>query len=166
MEEYDPVGDEVHTLRDAEGNLYACSHWCDILRLEGAEPIAWYEDDYYAGVPAATLNRFGAGKVYYIGTDPGEDYWLKLLGDIALDAELEQFAELPEGVQAFRRTGENRELLFLLNLSRTAQSIRLERHYRSALTGNLETGTVMLPPFAVHILQAVGAGLPEAGVRQ
>ncbi|WP_341346684.1 beta-galactosidase [Paenibacillus sp. FSL H3-0469] len=166
VEEYDPVGDEVHTLRDAEGNLYACSHWCDILRLEGAEPIAWYEDDYYAGVPAATVNRFGAGKVYYIGTDPGEDYWLKLLGDIALDADIEQFVELPEGVQAFKRTGENRELLFLLNLSRTAQSIRLEKHYRSALTGNLETGSVMLPPFAVQILQAVSSGRPEAGVRQ
>ncbi|MEK3902449.1 beta-galactosidase trimerization domain-containing protein [Paenibacillus sp. FSL R7-0179] len=144
--------------RDAEGNLYACSQWCDILRLESAQPIAWYEDDYYAGVPAATVNRFGAGKVYYIGTYPGENYWLKLLGDIALDAGLEQFEELPEGVQVFKRTGENRELLFLLNLSRTAQNIRLDKNYRSALTGTLETGTVMLPPFAVQILQAVSGG--------
>ncbi|MCE3198913.1 beta-galactosidase trimerization domain-containing protein [Paenibacillus sonchi] len=49
-------------------------HWCGILRLEGAEPIAWYEDDFFAGAPAVTVNRFGAGKLYYIGTHAGEGY--------------------------------------------------------------------------------------------
>jgi beta-galactosidase len=154
VEEYDPVGDEVHLLRDSEGLLYECTQWCDILQPDGAEPVAWYADDFYAGAPAVTLNRFGAGKVYYIGTHAGENYWLKLLGGIALDDGLALFPELPEGVQAFTRTGENGDLLFLLNLSRTAQTVELGNHYRSALDGTVRTGTVRLAAFGVEILQA------------
>ncbi|WP_411830120.1 beta-galactosidase trimerization domain-containing protein [Paenibacillus sonchi] len=36
--------------------------------------MAWYEDDFFAGAPAVTVNRFGAGKLYYIGTHAGEGY--------------------------------------------------------------------------------------------
>ncbi|WP_379163595.1 beta-galactosidase [Paenibacillus sp. sgz5001063] len=153
VEEYDPVGSENHVLRDREGVLYECSQWCDILRPEEAEPIAWYGDDFFAGAPAVTVNRFGAGRIYYIGTHAGEDYWLKLLHDIALEAELSLFPGLPDGVQAFSRTGEAGDLLFLLNLTRTTQTVGLDKHYRSALTGATRSGMVELAPYAVEILR-------------
>lgn len=156
VEEYDPIGGEVHSLRSAEGLLYECSQWCDILRPAGAEPVAWYEDDFFAGAPAVTVNRFGAGQVYYIGTHAGENYWLKLLSDIALDVGLELFPELPEGVQAFKRTGERGGLLFLLNLSRTPQTVGLNKLYRSAFTGTLMTGPVELAAYGVEILETEG----------
>ena len=88
VEEYDPVGGEVHLLRSSDGTPYECSQWCDILRPEGAEPLPCCADDFFAGAPAVTMNRFGAGRVHYIGTHADESYWLKLLGDIAQDAEL------------------------------------------------------------------------------
>ncbi|WP_256701418.1 beta-galactosidase [Paenibacillus sp. P3E] len=152
VEEYDPVGSENHLLVDRESMLYECSQWCDILRPEGAEPIAWYGDDFFAGAPAVTVNHFGSGRVYYLGTHAGEDYWLKLLHDIALDAELVLFPGLPDGVQAFTRTGEAGDLLFLLNLTRTAQTVGMAKHYRSALTGAGLSGPVELGPYAVEIL--------------
>ncbi|WNS41367.1 beta-galactosidase [Paenibacillus sp. MMS20-IR301] len=151
--EYDPVGHDIHMLVDAAGESFECSQWCDILQPEEAEPVAWYGDDFFAGSPAVTVNRFGAGKVYYIGTHASEAYWLKLLGGIAAEAGLAAFPDLPDGVQAFTRTGEKGELLFLLNLSRGTQSIGLDKHYRSALSGSLVSGIVELSPFAVEILE-------------
>ncbi|QUL58007.1 beta-galactosidase [Paenibacillus tritici] len=162
VEEYDPVGGEVHSLRSAEDLRYKCSQWCDILRLQGAEPVAWYADDFFAGAPAVTMNRFGAGKVYYIGTQPEENYWLKLLGDAARDTGLTPVPELPDGVQAFTRTGEQGELLFLLNLSRTAQTVGLDKAYRSALSGSLRTGAARLEAYDIEILQAED-GSPQEG---
>ncbi|WP_052770224.1 beta-galactosidase trimerization domain-containing protein [Paenibacillus sp. IHB B 3415] len=156
VEEYDPVGGEVHLLRGSDGTRYECSQWCDILRPEGAEPIAWYADDFFAGAPAVTVNRFGAGRVYYIGTHAEEKYWLKLLGDIAQDAGLTLFPQLPDGVQAFTRAGDKGELLFLLNLSRTSQTVGLDKLYRSALTGTLMTGPVELAAYGVGILETEG----------
>lgn len=43
-------------------NLFG--RWCDLLELRGAEPIAWYDSNFYAGVPAVTVNKFGEGEVY------------------------------------------------------------------------------------------------------
>ncbi|WP_342424403.1 beta-galactosidase [Paenibacillus sp. FSL E2-0178] len=156
VEEYDPVGGEVHLLRGSDGTRYECSQWCDILRPEGAEPIVWYEDDFFAGAPAVTVNRFGAGRVYYIGTHAEESYWVKLLGDLAPEAGLPLFPELPDGVQAFTRTGDKGELLFLLNLSRTPQTVGLDKLYLSALTGTLMTGPVELAAYGVEILETEG----------
>ncbi|WP_245648038.1 beta-galactosidase [Paenibacillus borealis] len=156
VEEYDPVGGDVHSLRSPDGILYECSQWCDILRPEGAEPVAWYADDFFAGAPAVTVNSFGAGRVYYIGTHAEESYWLKLLGDIAPDAGLTLFPELPDGVQAFTRTGPKGELLFLLNLSRTSQTVGLDKQYRSALTGTPISGPVELAAYGVEILETQG----------
>ena len=61
VSEYDPIGKDVHTIRSRNGNSYACTQWCDILELSGAEPVAWYEDDFFAGTPAATVHALGDG---------------------------------------------------------------------------------------------------------
>ncbi|MNE34426.1 Beta-galactosidase BgaA [compost metagenome] len=51
VKEYDPVGGDVHTIKDQEGHSFECSQWCDLLAPVTAEPIAWYNDDFYAGTP-------------------------------------------------------------------------------------------------------------------
>ncbi|WP_367618577.1 beta-galactosidase trimerization domain-containing protein [Paenibacillus andongensis] len=67
VSEYDPIGKDVHTIRAKNGKTYTCMQWCDILELSGGEPVAWYEDDFFAGKPAAAVHYFGSGKVYYLG---------------------------------------------------------------------------------------------------
>jgi hypothetical protein len=39
-----------------------------VIHAEGAEVIATYAEDFYAGTPAVTVNAFGAGHAYYVGT--------------------------------------------------------------------------------------------------
>jgi len=76
--EYDPVGKDKHSFRWEDGKLYSCSQWCDILKPQAAKAIAWYEEDFYAGLPAATVRSCGNGKIYYLGMIPEETFYLNL----------------------------------------------------------------------------------------
>jgi beta-galactosidase len=49
---------------------YNCDPSCDILHLEGAQALATFEDDFYAGYPAITEHRFGRGRALYVATRP------------------------------------------------------------------------------------------------
>jgi beta-galactosidase len=46
--------------------------WADIIEPDGAKPIAIYADrrKFYSGLPCATVNARGEGKVWYVGTSP------------------------------------------------------------------------------------------------
>ena len=49
---------------------FSCDFLCDRIHCEGAEILGRYGEDFYAGEPCFTLNRFGKGRAYYIGTRP------------------------------------------------------------------------------------------------
>jgi beta-galactosidase len=46
--------------------------WADIIETETAQVVATWTDrkKFYRGKPVVTVNSYGAGKVYYIGTSP------------------------------------------------------------------------------------------------
>jgi beta-galactosidase len=58
------VGVRVGLLR-GEG-----SAWADLIEPEGARVVARYSDrrKFYSGLPCATVNEYGKGRVYYLGT--------------------------------------------------------------------------------------------------
>jgi beta-galactosidase len=67
-----------------DGTKDCCGLLCDILHLEGAEEIARYGSNFYAGTPAVTKNAFGKGYTYYVGSVLSEDGLAKVL-DLACD---------------------------------------------------------------------------------
>jgi beta-galactosidase len=67
-----------------DGTKACCGLLCDILHLEGAEEIARYGSNFYAGTPAVTKNAFGKGYTYYVGSVLSEDGLAKVL-DLACD---------------------------------------------------------------------------------
>ena len=83
VSEYDPIANAVHHIITADKETYSSTQWCDILQPTTAETIAWYDDDFYTGKPAITVNSFGKGNVYYLGTHPEEDYMKSLLHQLA-----------------------------------------------------------------------------------
>jgi len=52
----------------ADGYRSKCTIVCDLIHLEGADCMATYGRDFYAGMPAVTKNQYGAGCTYYIGS--------------------------------------------------------------------------------------------------
>ncbi|MGD6796048.1 beta-galactosidase [Metabacillus indicus] len=56
------------------------SVWRDLVRPAAAETLYTYSDRFYKNYAAVTVNKFGEGKAYYVGTGAEE----KVLGELAL----------------------------------------------------------------------------------
>jgi beta-galactosidase len=135
---------------------YVARELCDLIHAEGAEVLATYGTDFYAGRPALTVNRFGDGRAYYVASRNDERFLDELYG--ALDAKLGLLRTLPEelpvGVSAQLRTDGERSYRFLMNFrDRTVQVDLGERTYWDLLGGAEVQGDVTLEPYAVMVLE-------------
>lgn len=153
VEEYDAIGQSTQTIRDEDGETYSSSIWCDIVSLQGAEAIAWYEDEFYRGTPAVTCNRVGKGKVYYVATHPEEAYLRKLMSRLAMEQHINYNANLPEGVQVIERFGESSRYLFILNLSRASVTLPLDCAGYSLLREETKEQQLELAPYELDIVE-------------
>lgn len=73
-------------MRFNDGTTGTAHLLCDILHLEGAESLASYTTNFYADSPVVTKNSFGAGMVYYVGTQLEPKLLDKVLADLVSEA--------------------------------------------------------------------------------
>lgn len=153
VEEYDPIGKDEHSIRLNNGKTYTCTQWCDMLKPAGAEPIAWYNDDFFEGQPAITVHPLGKGKVYYIGTFAEEAFYLDFFREATEQLGISRFQDLPEGVQVSIRCKASKRYLFILNLSRKQQTVSMGNPYRSLLYEKEVGPDLVLEPYGVEIVE-------------
>lgn len=126
VEEYDALPRDVAQsvrFNRALGSISAgasepASLICERVWLEGAQPLASYGREFYAGEPAITVNTFGSGKAYYLGTRLAEGSLSALLGAICAERGIESPLGVtpPAGVEVTARVSPGGEtLLYLLN---------------------------------------------------
>ncbi len=107
---------------------YKCSHLCELIRINGAEPLMTYAEDFYAGLPALTVNRFGKGKAYYVCADFEQAFYDDVYRRIATEAGLKGLLEdVPEGVEVTARQTPEKEFLFVQNFRREAVTVKLPK---------------------------------------
>ncbi len=154
VEEFDPyVPGQSNTLVTADGATYRCDLWSDVIDLEGAEAIATFAHDFYAGRPAVTRHRFGQGLAYYVGTRPEAAYLATLLGRVCNEAGVAPPLEAPRGVEVTRRLNENGSFLFLLNHNTAPTPLTLPRPGHDLLTDTPLAGTIVMEPYGVIVLK-------------
>lgn len=135
---------------------YAAHHYADVLHLCGAQSIATYEQDYYAGTPAVTVNAVGNGKAYYVAARHGNDFLADFYGWLGDELGLETAVSqpLPNGVNAQVRQSENDKFIFLMNFNAAPQSITLDgADYCDVLSGATVEDTITLSAFDLRILR-------------
>ncbi|MFF8939900.1 beta-galactosidase [Streptomyces paradoxus] len=128
----------------------------EIVRPRGAEPVATYGTDFYAGTPAVTRNPYGDGEAWYVATaldQPGVDEVVRRI--LARHDLLGPYAHHPAVETATRVAPDGTRLLFLLN--HAPEPARLTAHATATdlLTGKrLDQGEpLVLDPLGVAILQ-------------
>lgn len=129
---------------------------CELVHLEGAEPIGVYTDDFYAGRPALTMNKLGAGRAYYLATRAKEPFYDEFYGAVVADLGLARAVEtvLPAGVTAQVRTDGEQDFVFLLNFSGKPQTVALDtRAYTDMETGVAAGTEIALPANGVAVLK-------------
>ncbi|MDE6404470.1 MAG: beta-galactosidase [Lachnospiraceae bacterium] len=115
VEEEDALPEDMHNCFHYKGKTYPAAMLCDLLHTEGAEALAFYEKDFYAGMPVLTKNAFGKGFGYYVATQSDDAFYRTYLGEICREAGIEPIMETPDGIEVTRRVNKNSTFVFLLN---------------------------------------------------
>ncbi len=99
--------------------------WADLVEPTTAEPIAWYSgrEKHYRGTVAATVNRHGRGKVYYLGTSPDQVAMFFLYRRILKAAGLEPRFHGSKVEVVERRTDEGARVRIAMNHSPKARRV-------------------------------------------
>lgn len=117
-----PDGDAVEA-DVADDTAVGCEHgvWfgevvASLMHLEGARPLAVYGgDEFYAGSPAVTVNKVGAGRVCYIGI-PLDESGMDAVFAVMTDGLDLASVMAPSNVEiAFRQYDDGRTLMFVTN---------------------------------------------------
>ncbi|QNR70223.1 beta-galactosidase [Paenibacillus peoriae] len=141
---------------DLQGE-YEAVELCDLIHTEGAEVLAVYGSDFYAGRPALTVNRLGQGKAYYIASRNiglfHSHFYRSLIDDAGISKALN--VKLPHGVNTAIRTDGVHEYIFILNFTHEPQKITLDgRTYADMLENHaIIDGSVQLDAYAVKVLK-------------
>ncbi|KAA8997182.1 beta-galactosidase [Paenibacillus spiritus] len=139
------------------GGEHPIHELCELIHTEGAETLAVYGDDFYAGRPVLTVNGRGAGKAYYLGGRVKDDaFYEAFYGRLVEEAGVRRAlnAPLPAGVTAQLRSDEEHDYVFVLGFSGQAETVELDgAAYTDAETGEAVTGPLELPAYGVRILK-------------
>ncbi|GHU58214.1 beta-galactosidase [Spirochaetia bacterium] len=127
-----------------QGKSYPAFDLCELIHAEGAEALAAYGDDFYAGQPALTVNKQGKGKAYFIAARTGADFLDAFYGQIVKENHIKPAldAPLPEGVSAQVRSNGKREFVFIMNFTDKAKTVDAG-----------SPGKLTLSPFEVKIIE-------------
>jgi beta-galactosidase len=143
----------------AAGEAIAASLLCDRVFLHGAQPLARYTHEFYAGDAAVTVHAHGSGEAYYIGTRLEEGGLGRLLRAIchmrAIASPLRDGATPPSGLEVTERvTPGGKALLYLLNHGGAPCEAPLRPGVHvDLLTGKRFESAAALEPRSVLILE-------------
>ncbi|NEE08078.1 beta-galactosidase [Streptomyces sp. SID7499] len=136
----------------------------EIVLPRGAEPVATYGTDFYAGTPAVTRNRYGDGEGWYVATaldQPGVDEVVRRI--LTRHDLLGPYADHPAVETATRVAPDGTRLLFLLNHSPEPAHLTARTTATDLLTGKrVDQGEpLVLDPSGVAILQWMSRPRPS-----
>ena len=117
-----------------DGRVYPASLLCDIIHSEGAQILARYEEDFYADTPVLTVNSFGKGKAYYVGTRSNEKFYRNFLSACMEEKGIFPVLEAEEGIEATERFKDGKGILFVLNHTEKPAYFQLKEQRRELLT--------------------------------
>ncbi len=158
VEEWAPyLEDATNTVRTTAGAVFACRLWSDVIRLEGAEALATYTDDFFAGTAAVTRHRFGRGTGLYVGTEldgPGVSWLIEQACGVAgvlVDTRT------PADIEIVRRTRGDEGWTFLLNHSADPVELDLDLRGIDVLSGTAVAGSLRMEARGVSIIRTPSA---------
>lgn len=104
--------------KDARSTLLA-----DIIHLEGAESLANYSSNFYAGSPAVTKNQYGNGMVYYVGTMLDKDGLAAILDLVSQNSMIATNKISETSLEIMTRYNENGSYYFIINFQPESQIV-------------------------------------------
>ena len=104
---------------------YPATLLCDLLHTEGAEKLAEYQSDFYAGMPVLTRNVFGEGIAYYVATRSSHEFYHDFIKMVCGNAGVKPVFEEMDGLEVCVRETDSERYLFFLNHNPETISLQL-----------------------------------------
>ena len=133
---------------------YSCSFLCDRLRLENAKAFGTYGSDFYAGEPCVTVNEYGKGKAYYLGTQPDEAFLKIFVHKVCEETNVHPVLQVEEGIEVTSRENENGKFYFVMNHNAAEKQIVLpEGKWENLIGAQPENEKLILKARDVAVLK-------------
>lgn len=101
----------INNFEGIEGTGYV---FRDMLKTTTAESLFMYDDEFYNELSAITLNKYGDGEAYYIGTGVDNNIMNIIAKKILSEANIEVI-ESEDGIEVVKRKVNNEEYYFIMN---------------------------------------------------
>ena len=120
VEEIDALAPEqTNTITFTDGTKMTCNLLCDLMHLEGAQVLASYDENFYAGMPAITKNQYGKGFTYYIGTNMDQEGIDKVLKMATHQADIHPVVDEPTALEVVCRKTADSTHYYIFNFKET-----------------------------------------------
>ena len=161
VEEIDALAPEqTNTITFTDGTRMTCNLLCDLMHLEGAQLLASYDENFYAGMPAITKNTFGKGCTYYIGTNMGQEGIDKVLKMATQQADVHPVVKEPTALEVVCRKTADSTHYYIFNFKETEIVIPDQFvGYTDLLTGKKVESGMRMKHYDALILN-----IPDTGV--
>lgn len=125
--------------------------YAEILRVQDAEVLATFEDDFYAGNAAVTKKQYGKGQAYYVAGRVAAADMYGLLEQILTEAGV-QVKQLEDGVEYHARVADGECFEFYINPTRESKTVEAVCG-TELLTEQFVDGVLELAPYAVAVIE-------------
>ena len=140
------------------------SFLCDLIRMEGAETVASYGDDFYKGLPAITRNRYGKGEAWYVATRPDEALCTRLTERICKEKGVRRLFAAEEGIESACREKKGVKTYFVISHRADSGTVDLgDGAFENLLDGTVKTGRAAIGAGDVWVLRPQPGNGPETG---
>lgn len=134
---------------------FSCSVLADWIIPEKAHAIANYKENGLEDYAAATVNEFGKGRVYYIGTwFQEEEFYKRLMDHILKSIELEPLVMPSDNVEVSTRYNGDIPYIFILNHNEAEVEVEVPKGTELLSKQEVE-GLFRIPAGEVAIIKAL-----------
>ena len=136
---------------------YAVHQLCALIHAESARTLADYDNDFYAGRPAVTVNDFGRGQAYYLAGRTEDTFLDDFYKALCTRLKLKQpfKPELPRGVVARQRTEGKNNYIFVMNFTGKSKSVAVGKIKGVDLCDGKKTGEKLtLAPYGASVIRS------------
>jgi beta-galactosidase len=154
VEEFAPfTAGSTNSISTDDGCAFEVGTWADVVQLSGAEALATFDRDFYAGRPAVTRHRSGAGSAFYLATMPDEAGLAWLMARACHAAGVAGGTGGASSVEVVRRTARGRSWLFIINHAGAPVDVPLDAPGVDLVTGAPVEALVHVPPLDLAIVR-------------
>ncbi|MBQ7040355.1 MAG: beta-galactosidase trimerization domain-containing protein, partial [Clostridia bacterium] len=139
-----------------KGEEYPVKSVAELIIPSTAETLACFTDNIQKDKPAVLKNSYGKGTAYYVGYNADSSFMDLFMKDVMTRLGIEAVTDVTSDNKAVRvtcREGDGERYIFVLNLSREEQNIKINGTFTDLLTGETASGENKIAPLGVMVLK-------------